>query len=47
VPLLLQVWVTYRLLSVELIAQLHPDLNLFRPLTDHEVEREVDAGLAE
>jgi hypothetical protein len=30
--LLLPVWVTYRLLSVEFLAQFHPDFNLFRPL---------------
>jgi hypothetical protein len=32
--LLLPVWVTYRLLSVEFLAQLHPDLDLFQPLPE-------------
>jgi hypothetical protein len=36
--LLLPVWVAYRLLSVEFLAQFHPDFDLFRPLPD-DVER--------
>jgi hypothetical protein len=32
--LLLPVWVTYRLLSVEFLAQFHPDFDLFRPLPE-------------
>jgi hypothetical protein len=34
--LLLPVWVTYRLLSVEFLAQFHPDFDLFRPLPEAE-----------
>jgi hypothetical protein len=43
--LLLPVWVTYRLLSVEFLAQFHPDFDLFRPLTDE--GDEAISGLAE
>jgi hypothetical protein len=43
--LLLPVWVTYRLLSVEFLAQFHPDLNLFNPLPDE--AGEAITGLAE
>jgi len=43
--LLLPIWVTYRLLSVEFLAQFHPDLDLFRPLPDD--EDEAVTGLAE
>jgi hypothetical protein len=43
--LLLPVWVTYRLLSVEFLAQFHPDFDLFRPLPDD--EDEAITGLAE
>ncbi len=32
--LLLPVWVTYRLLSVEFLAQFHPDFDLFRMMND-------------
>lgn len=32
--LLLPVWVTYRLLSVEFLAQFHPDFDLFAPLLE-------------
>jgi hypothetical protein len=32
--LLLPVWVAYRLLSVEFLAQFHPDFDLFRPLPE-------------
>jgi len=32
--LLLPVWVTYRLLSVEFLAQFHPDFDLFKPLPE-------------
>ena len=32
--LLLPVWVAYRLLSVEFLAQFHADFDLFRPLPD-------------
>jgi len=32
--LLLPVWVTYRLLSVEFLAQFHPDFDLFAPLPE-------------
>jgi hypothetical protein len=32
--LLLPVWVCYRLLSVEFLAQFHPDFDLFRPLPE-------------
>jgi len=34
--LLLPVWVTYRLLSVEFLAQFHPDFDLFHPLPENE-----------
>jgi hypothetical protein len=34
--LLLPIWVTYRLLSVEFLAQFHPELNLFTPLPEDE-----------
>ena len=34
--LLLPVWVTYRLLSVEFLAQFHPDFDLFAPLPENE-----------
>jgi hypothetical protein len=43
--LLLPVWVTYRLLSVEFLAQFHPDFDLFAPLPD-ESDR-IITGLAE
>jgi hypothetical protein len=43
--LLLPVWVAYRLLSVEFLAQFHPDFDLFRPLPDD--EEEAITGLAE
>lgn len=43
--LLLPVWVTYRLLSVEFLAQFHPDFDLFRPLPDE--AGEAITGLAE
>lgn len=43
--LLLPVWVTYRLLSVEFLAQFHPDLNLFTPLQAE--AGEAITGLAE
>ena len=33
--LLLPVWVAYRLLSVEFLAQFHPDFDLFTPLTEN------------
>jgi hypothetical protein len=36
--LLLPVWVCYRLLSVEFLAQFHPDFDLFRPLQEPEPE---------
>ena len=32
--LLLPIWVCYRLLSVEFLAQFHPDFDLFRPLPE-------------
>lgn len=43
--LLLPIWVTYRLLSVEFLAQFHPDFDLFRPLPGE--EHEAITGLAE
>ncbi len=43
--LLLPVWVTYRLLSVEFLAQFHPDFDLFRPLPEE--TEETTTGLAE
>jgi hypothetical protein len=43
--LLLPVWVTYRLLSVEFLAQFHPDFDLFRPLPDEGVD--AISGLTE
>jgi hypothetical protein len=43
--ILLPVWVTYRLLSVEFLAQFHPDFDLFRPLPDE--TGEAATGLAE
>lgn len=43
--LLLPVWVTYRLLSVEFLAQFHPDLDLFRPLPNE--ADDAISGLAE
>jgi len=43
--LLLPVWVTYRLLSVEFLAQFHPDLNLFSPLAEE--TEETITGLAD
>jgi hypothetical protein len=43
--LLLPVWVTYRLLSVEFLAQFHPDFDLFRPLPQE--DGEPITGLAE
>jgi hypothetical protein len=36
--LLLPVWVTYRLLSVEFLAQFHPDFDLFTPLPEALIE---------
>jgi len=44
--LLLPVWVTYRLLSVEFLAQFHPDFDLFTPLPD-EAEEDVLTEIAE
>lgn len=44
--LLLPVWVTYRLLSVEFLAQFHPDFDLFAPLPEDEHD-EIITGLAE
>lgn len=43
--LLLPVWVTYRLLSVEFLAQFHPDFDLFTPLPEE--REEIITGLAE
>ncbi len=43
--LLLPVWVTYRLLSVEFLAQFHPDFDLFAPLPDE--TDDAITGLAE
>ena len=40
--LLLPVWVTYRLLSVEFLAQFHPDFDLFAPPPVHTDEPESD-----
>lgn len=40
--LLLPVWVTYRLLSVEFLAQFHPDFDLFRPLPEPTPEPEPE-----
>lgn len=44
--LLLPVWVTYRLLSVEFLAQFHSDFDLFRPLPE-DAGDEIITGLAE
>ena len=44
--LLLPVWVTYRLLSVEFLAQFHRDFDLFTPL-EVDGESEIITGLAE
>jgi len=41
--LLLPVWVTYRLLSLEFLAQFHPDFDLFTPLP----EEDEGAGIPE
>lgn len=43
--LLLPVWVTYRLLSVEFLAQFHPDFDLFTALSEE--RDQVITGLAE
>lgn len=42
--LLLPVWVAYRLLSVEFLAQFHPDFDLFAPLVENDeiIESEVE-----